>query len=76
MFNDSVLPPRARSRSKSPKSGSPSRPPFTRKGKETPLAISDGEEEEDSGDEAEKLNEDQLDEIDTIYKKCVPLESR
>lgn len=29
----------------------------------------DGEDDEDSGDEAEKLNDEQMNEIDTIYRK-------
>jgi len=37
--------------------------------KEAKGSASSDEEDEDSGDEAEKLDEKQLNEIDTIYKK-------
>lgn len=60
-------PPKPERRSASPSKGSTS---SADKGKgKTSAKVSDDEDEEDSGDEAEKLNDEQMNELDTIYRK-------
>lgn len=64
-FNSTPKPPRKRSVSPSKGSNSSG---GKDKGKASTRS-SDVEEEEDSGDEAEKLNDEQLNELDSIYRK-------
>ncbi|WWD17390.1 hypothetical protein CI109_101831 [Kwoniella shandongensis] len=54
-------------RSPSPSKGSTG---IIDKGKGRASAVNSDEEEEDSGDEAEKLDDEQMNEIDTIYRKA------
>jgi DNA repair protein RAD5 len=63
---DMNLPKSSQSPRKSPRK-SPS--PGSSKGKGKASARTSDDEEEDSGDEEEKLNDEQLSEIDTIYRK-------
>lgn len=64
---DVNLPKSSQSPRKSPRK-SPS-PASSGKGKGKTSARTSDDEEEDSGDEEEKLNDEQLNEIDTIYRK-------
>jgi DNA repair protein RAD5 len=51
------------------RSASPSKRSSSGKGKEKGSARNSDDEDEDSGDEAEKLNDEQMNELDTIYRK-------
>jgi DNA repair protein RAD5 len=53
------------------RSASPSKSSSSGKGKEKGSARNSDDEEEDSGDEAEKLNDEQMNELDQIYRKYV-----
>lgn len=50
---------------KSPRKSSPRKSPKP----ETKPKLDGGDDDEDSGDEAEKLDEEQLNELDNIYRK-------